>query len=42
VIAAVAIIAVAIYCAVTSGPKHGKMDKIIYEDDPDGVSMTAL
>jgi len=41
-VAVIALIAVAIYCAVTSSSKHGKMDPIIFEDDPDSVSMSVL
>jgi len=42
VLAAVAIIAIAIYCVVTSGPKHGKIDSGIYEEDPHFTSMSVL
>jgi len=42
VLAAVAIIAIAIYCVATSGPKYGKMDSGIYEEDPQFVSMSVL
>jgi len=42
--AVVAIVIVAIYCIVTSGKKHGKMDPLIDEEDyeSESVSMSVL
>jgi len=42
VLCAVAIIAVAIFCFVTAGKKHGDIDNDIYEEDPNFVSMSVL
>jgi len=42
VIVIVAIVAVAIYCVATSGPKHGKVDASIYEQDVEFESMSVL
>jgi len=42
VIVIVAIVAVAIYCVVTAGAKHGKIDPSIYEQDTEFESMSVL
>jgi beta-lactam-binding protein with PASTA domain len=42
VVVVVCIVAVAIYCAVTSGAKHGKIDPTIYEQDVEFESMSVL
>jgi len=42
VIVVVAIVAVAIYCVVTAGAKHGKIDPSIYEQDTEFESMSVL
>jgi len=41
-VAAAALIAVAIYCIATAGKKRGKVDPVIYEEDPEFVSMSVL
>jgi len=41
-LAAVAIVAFAIYCLVTNGSKHGKVNSDIFENDPNWVSMSVL
>lgn len=42
VVCGVAIIAVAIFCCVTAGKKHGDVDSDIFEEDPNYVSMSVL
>lgn len=42
VVVVAAIAAVAIYCVVTSGPKHGKLDPSISDGDVEFVSMSVL
>jgi len=38
----VIIVAIAIYCVATAGAKHGKIDPVIYEQEPDFISMSVL
>jgi len=38
----VAIVAVTVYCLVTAGPKHGKVDSSFFEEDEDHFSMSVL
>ena len=38
----VAIVAVTVYCLVTNGPKHGKVDPSFFEEDEDHFSMSVL
>jgi len=35
-------VAVVIYCLATAGAKRGKVDPVIYEEDPEFVSMSVL
>jgi len=42
VILVVALVAVGVYCFVTAGRKHGKIDPVIYEEDPEFISMSVL
>jgi hypothetical protein len=42
VVVVAGIIIVAIYCAVTAGAKHGKVDPAFYEEDTSFVSMSVL
>jgi len=42
VVAAAAIIAFAVYCVVTSGPKRGKIDPVLDEEEGNYVSMSVL
>ena len=41
-VAAVAIVAIIIYCVATSGAKHGKIDSSISEQETEFVSMSVL
>jgi len=42
VIVAAIIIAVCAFCVATAGKKHGKVDPIIYEEDPQFISMSVF
>jgi len=42
VLVVIALISVAVYCIVTAGAKRGKIDPVIYEEDPEFISMSVL
>jgi len=41
-IVALGVVVVLVICILTRGAKHGKIDPVIYEEDPEFISMSVL